>query len=171
MSKLPVIPVGEVVVLGLRGSPVGALGMWNGTQWYIWRKTNAGMTGEPNNWHPVEGMLVVGWAAIPPGFLHTVIPDGAGPHERVIVDNPAEPWRLMMATTPASRRILDDYDRERQPAVARVVLKGRRSPPLAELAHELSCAETKRGGTVRSRARAVVKRGQLNRVHGKIVER
>lgn len=89
---------GVVVILVFKcmaGRPSGALGLWSGTSWFCWRQTNAGMTGEPNNWHPVEDHLIRGWSDIPPGALHTIIPDGAGPHELMTVEPADKPYQLM----------------------------------------------------------------------------
>lgn len=111
---------GHVVVLTFKGTDTGALGVWSGKSWFIWRKSNGGLTGEPNNWHIVEDMLIRAWVEIPPGFLHTVIPDGAGPHAEMTVDNIQEPWRLMMASCPATRKMLRDHDRRNPLKAAKV---------------------------------------------------
>lgn len=122
-SKLKPKPTpGHVVVLTFKGTDTGALGMWSGMSWFIWRKSNGGLTGEPNNWHIVEDMLVRAWVAIPSGFLHTVIPDGAGPHAEMTIDNPKEPWRLMMQSCPATRKMLAEHDKRTRGVPVRAVV-------------------------------------------------
>jgi hypothetical protein len=111
---------GDVVILTFKGLPTAALGVWSGTSWFMWRQTNAGMTGEPNNWHIVETELIRAWSEIPPGVLATLcaIPSNCGNRGgseplplKLVVRNTTEPWRPAMEDCPMTRKFLRTCDR------------------------------------------------------------
>jgi hypothetical protein len=110
MAKIKTKPnPGDVVVLTFVGYAKGALGVWSGTSWYMWRYTNAGATGEPNNWHVVEDNLIRAWAEIPAGVLATLGVPPTPVEQRAaplrVVDT-TEPWRPAMESYPAGRKYL-----------------------------------------------------------------
>ena len=90
---------GVVVVLTFKGTPQGALGCWNGKTWFVWRLTNAGVTGEPTNWHPCEPGLIREWSEIPRGLMVTlhlprrgsIVASETGPLALLDVEKPYEP--------------------------------------------------------------------------------
>lgn len=96
MKSKKVLPEpGVVVVLTFKGLAKGALGVHNGTTWFVWRLTNAGMTGEPNNWHPCEDHLIRDWAEIPCGIMESagVYYSVQAPETRpIMVKHTAKPW-------------------------------------------------------------------------------
>lgn len=108
---------GAVVILTFKGHAQGNLGVWSGKSWFIWRKTNAGMTGEPNNWHICEDSMIKAWSEIPPGLLATLADMDGSPAQplNLVVLNTAEPWRPAMEACPATRKLLEAHDRKTKP--------------------------------------------------------